>query len=119
MPLLFGNTGVATPVTLDELFPKELPDLPPEPAFFPYARIGYDIVERNPAIGCLGFGCSPLSCNAMAESLAVNDFCLLDDLETALAVAQRFGVEQPEPGPYIVIEVLAQTVNPGQSAASS
>jgi hypothetical protein len=119
LPLLFGKTGIATPVTLDELFPKELPDLPPEPAPFLYRGIGYDIVERNPAMGSLGFGCSPLSCNGMAENLPVNDFCLLDELETALAAAQRFGIEQPEPGPYVVIEVLAKTANPGQSTASS
>ena len=119
LPLLFGKTGIATPVTLDELFPKEQPDLLPEPARFPYRRIGYDIVERNPAMGSLGFGCSPLSCNGMAESQPVNDFCLLDDLETALAAARRFGIEQPEPGPYLVVEVLAQTANPVRSMASS
>ena len=117
--LLFGETGIAAPVTVDELFPKELPDLPPEPALFHYSRIGYDIVERNPTMGSLGFGCSPLSCNGIAESLPVNNFCLLDDLETALAAARRFGTEQPEPGPYIVIEVLAETANPGRSTASS
>jgi hypothetical protein len=115
MPLLFRASGVATPVTLEELFPKEQPALPPEPPLFPYTRIGYDIVERNPAMGHLGFGCSPLSCNGMAESLPVNDFCLIDDLDIALAAARRFGIEQPEPGPYLVVEVLA---NPAQSTAS-
>ena len=119
LPQLFGKTGIATPVTLDELFPRDLPDLPPEPALFFYSGIGYDIVERNPAMGSLGFGCSPLSCNGMAESQPVNDFCLLDDLETALAAARRFGIEQPEPGPYLVIEVLAQRASHGQSTASS
>jgi hypothetical protein len=119
LPLLFGKTGIATPISLDELFPKEQPDLPPEPALFRYSRIGYDIVERNPAMGSLGFGCSPLSCNGMAENLPVNDFCLLDDLETAMAAARRFGIEQPEPGPYLVIEVLAQRASHGQSTASS
>ena len=109
LPLLFGKTGIDTPVTLDELFPKELPDLPPEPALLVYQRIGFDIVERNPAMGALGFGCSPLSCNGMAESIAVNEFCLVDDLEAALAAARRFGAEQPEPGPYVVIEVLAKS----------
>jgi hypothetical protein len=43
----------------------------------------------------------------MAENILVNDFCLLDDLESALSTAQRFEIERPEPGPYIVIEVLA------------
>jgi hypothetical protein len=119
MPLHFDKTGIAKPVTLDELFPKELPSLPPEPTPFSYNRIGYDIVERNPAMGFLGFGCSPLSCNGIAESIPVNEFCLIDDLESAVAAARRFGIEQPEPGPYVVIEVLTETANPGQSTASS
>ena len=87
-------------------FPRDLPALPQEPELLPYHRIGYDIVERNAAMGILGFGCSPLSCNSMAESIPVNEFCLLDDLELALAAARRFGTEKPEPGPYVIIEVL-------------
>ena len=70
-------------------------------------RLGYDVVERDAATGMLGFGCSPLSCNGMAESIPVNEFCLIDDLETALAAARRFGMEQPEPGPFVIVEVLA------------
>ena len=54
-----------------------------------------------------GFGCSPLSCNHMAESIPVNGFCLLGDLETALATARTFGIQGPEPGPYVIIEVLS------------
>ena len=92
---------------LDDLFPGDLPALPPEPDILPYNRIGFDVVERNAAMGMLGFGCSPLSCNSMAESIPVNKFCLLDDLESALATAHRFDTEKPEPGPYVVIEVLA------------
>jgi len=92
---------------LDDLFPKDLPALPQEPVFLPYDRIGYDVVERNAAMGILGFGCSPLSCNSMAEIIPVNEFCLLDDLESALSAAHRFDAEKPQPGPYVVIEVLA------------
>jgi hypothetical protein len=92
---------------LDDVFPKDLPALPQEPARLPYNRIGYDVVERNAATGMLGFGCSPLSCNGMADNIPVNEFCLLDDLELALSTARRFDIEKPEPGPYVVIEVLA------------
>ena len=81
--------------------------MPQEPDFLPYIRIGYDVVERNASMGILGFGCSPLSCNGMAENIPVNEFCLLNDLESALATAHRFDAEKPEPGPYVVIEVLA------------
>jgi len=77
-------------LTLDDLFPKDLPALPQEPDLLPYDRIGYDIAERN-----------------AAESIPVNEFCLLDDLESALSTALRFGMERLEPGPYVVIEVLA------------
>ena len=94
-------------LTLDDLFPKDLPALPQEPDLLPYDRIGYDIVERNAAMDILGFDCSPLSCNGMAASIPVNEFCLLDDLESALSTALRFGMERLEPGPYVVIEVLA------------
>jgi len=90
---------------LDDLFPKDLPTLPQKPELLAYDQLGYDVAERNPAI--LGFGCSPLSCNGMAENIPVNEFCLIGDLESALATARRFDTEHPEPGPYVVIEVLA------------
>lgn len=51
------------------------------------------------------FECSPLSCNNMAKEFAVNRHCLVDDLDQAGSVAERFAVEEPEPGPYYVIEV--------------
>jgi len=108
--LLFDSSGEGQAVTLGGLFPKELPDLPPGPAPPHYHSIGYDVVERNAAMGMLGFGCSPLSCNGMADSIPVNRFCLLDELETALAAARRFGIEKPEPGPYIIVEVLSPAI---------
>ncbi len=105
LPLLFDTSGIVKAVTIDKLFPADMSELPS--ATPPYQRLGYDVVERDAATGMLGFGCSPLSCNGMAESIPVNEFCLIDDMETALAAARRFGVEQPEPGPYVIVEVLA------------
>jgi hypothetical protein len=104
--LLFDTSGIEKPLMIDQLFPADMPQLPTAPP--PYQRIGYDVVERDVATGMLGFGCSPLSCNGMAEEISVNEFCLIDDLETALAAARRFGIEQPEPGPYVMVEVLAK-----------
>jgi hypothetical protein len=106
LPLLFDTSGIEREITIDELFPADMPELPSAPP--PCERLGYDVVERDVATGMLGFGCSPLSCNGMAESIPVNEFCLIDDLETALAAARRFGVEQPEPGPFVIVEVLAK-----------
>lgn len=110
LPVIFDSSGDGRNAALDELFPADLPGLPAEPAAPHYTSIGYDVVERNIDLGTLGFGCSPLSCNGMAKEIPVNPFCLLDNLETALAVARRFGMEQPEPGPYVIVEVLSPTI---------
>jgi hypothetical protein len=105
LPLLFDTSGIQKQITTCQLFPGDLPELPA--AAPPFRRLGYDVVERDVSTGMLGFGCSPLSCNGMAEEIPVNDFCLIDDLETAMAAARRFGIEQPEPGPFVIVEVLA------------
>jgi hypothetical protein len=108
IPALFDVSGKPVTVSLDDLFPSGFADLPDEPDPLPYRSLGYDIVVESSRLKLpiLGFGCSPLSCNAMAEKIAVNRYCLLDSLDEALSAAKRFGVEQPEPGPYVVIEVL-------------
>jgi len=74
--------------------------LPPD-----FESLGFDVLSKNASNG-LGFECSPLSCNRMAAEIGVNRHCLLDDLETARELARRFSVEEPEPGPYYVVEVL-------------
>jgi hypothetical protein len=66
--------------------------------------LGYDVVciQAN----YMDFNCSPLSSNGLAREIAVNRHCLIEDLDVAIRLAQRFDVEQPEPGPYYVIQVL-------------
>ena len=86
LPLLLDASGIEKLVTIDQLFPPELPELPS--AIPPFRGLGYDVVERDAARGILGFGCSPLSCNGMAEEIS-------------------------EPGPYVIVEVLA-TVSRGR-----
>jgi hypothetical protein len=44
-----------------------------------------------------------------ASEVAVNRFCLLTTLDEAIAFAQRCAREEPEPGPFYVIEVLRDT----------
>jgi hypothetical protein len=70
-----------------------------------YRSLGFDVVGKTD-LG-MGFEHSPLSCNGMAGEYPVNAHCLLDDLMVAVAAAEQFSIEQPEPGRYYVVEVLA------------
>ena len=38
--------------------------------------------------------------------MPVNEHCLFATLQSAIAGAERFAAEQPEPGDYYVVEVL-------------
>lgn len=89
----------------------------PNPGF---AFLGYDVVSgrcggrQNAASAGLapvmaGFDCSPLSCNSMAREHPVNRHCLLDHWDDAVAAATRFAKEEPEPGPYYIFAVYADT----------
>jgi len=109
VPILFATSGDPRSVSIDELFPDSLPGLPNEPDLSSHQRFGYDIVQSPGKLSILGFGCSPLSCNGMADEIAVNRYCPLDELDNAFPVARRFGVERPEPGLYVIIEVLSRS----------
>ena len=80
-----------------------------EPPLFSLARWrcrGYDPVQiGDNQAGGYWFACSPLSCNYLAEHIPVNRACLIDSLNDAIAIATRFSIEQPEPGPYAIFEV--------------
>jgi hypothetical protein len=80
-------------------------DVHPDPIPATFESLGYDSVNRSMA-RVLGFECSPLSCNRMATEMATNEYCLFASLDTALAGAARFSIEQPEPGDYYMLEVL-------------
>src|ERR1700752_379443 len=70
------------------------PDVHPDPIPASFKSLGFDSVNKSmPSV--LGFECSPLSCNSMADEMAVNQYCLFDSLEAAIAGAIRFSVEQP------------------------
>ena len=49
--LLFDTSGVEQPVTIDQFFPADMPELPRESAPFPFERIGYDVVVRDVLTG--------------------------------------------------------------------
>jgi hypothetical protein len=45
----------------------------------------------------------------MAAHIAgVNRYCLMGTVNEAVMLAERFSIEEPEPGPYYVIEVLRE-----------
>ncbi len=103
VPLTLGEDGREVPVNARELFSPSLPPLPVGEEARGYASLGFDVAV--PAQSAFGFEHSPLSCNLMAQDIAVNRYCLIDRLEEALVVARRFNAEQPEPGQFIVVEV--------------
>jgi hypothetical protein len=83
----------------DDAWPVPLPD--------DYISLGFDAVHKY-MDSILGFECSPLSCNSMANEWPVNQHCLLDDFDTAVKAAEQFSIDQPEPGMYYVAEVFAE-----------
>ena len=71
-----------------------------------FISIGFDAVSKSTSDF---FECSPLSCNHMAAQIAgVNRYCLMNTVDEAVELAERFSIEDPEPGPYYVIEVLRE-----------
>ncbi len=80
------------------------PPLDVEPVPPDFQSIGFDAVSIM--AGGSGFGCSPLSCNSMAEEIETNEHCLLPSQQVAERIALRFSIDEPEPGPYHVAEVL-------------
>jgi hypothetical protein len=82
------------------------PNISPIPVSASFRSLGFDAVSKY-MDSVLGFECSPLSCNALARDWPVNQHCLLDSLERAVEAAERFSVEQREPGMYYVAEVLS------------
>lgn len=81
----------------------DLPAVAVEPLPQEFERLGFDAVSMQWAGGM--FECSPLSCNSMAEQIQTNEHCLLPSQAEAEQVALRFSSEEPEPGPYYVVEV--------------
>jgi hypothetical protein len=68
-------------------------------------HLGFDIVGHTTG----GFfECSPLSCNGVAKEIAVNRFCLVDDLQQAMDLAKNFSRPESHVEPaygYIVVSV--------------
>jgi hypothetical protein len=96
-PIRF-NRGTSEPVTIpDDVHPLPIPES--------FVSLGYDAVNKSME-SVLGFECSPMSCNSMADEIEANDYCLFSTEADATSAANRFSVEQPEPGVYYVVQVL-------------
>jgi len=106
MPAVFDKADL-TPVTTKALFEEYnyLAELPEESDLSGFDRLGFDIVQYSNAIN---WGCSPLSCNYRYQHHAVNRYCLIDTVEGAVQAARSFALTEPEPGPYIVVEVFRE-----------
>jgi hypothetical protein len=77
-----------------------------------FKLLGYDIVSRS---GGSNFECSPLSCNNGCETIAVNEHCLIDDLDAAWSTAKQIAMESKaagswEPGPYCLLKVFIERI---------
>jgi len=108
IPAVFGKADptpeVVAPGALFEPY-NYLPGLPPEPDLSGFDRLGFDVVQYS---GAFNWGCSPLSCNSMYQHHVINRYCLIDTVEGAAAAARSFGRTEPEPGPYMIIEVFRE-----------
>ena len=49
--------------------------------------------------------CSPLSCNGLADEVETNEYCLIDNFEDAIKLAQNMDIKKGEPGPYRIIKI--------------
>lgn len=110
-PWAFDESGKRD-VEMHKLWDTRHDPLPKESGLDDYSHLGYDVAggpcmdingERSVM---LGFSCSPLSCNGMAQHYPVNRYCLIPTLDEAVVAAQDFGRTEPEPGPFYLYEVL-------------
>jgi hypothetical protein len=79
-----------------------------------FVPLGFDVPciwcaqlkQPGPICDWIPFDCSPLTCNGMWKEHPVNRWGLIDRLEDAIAAARAFAVDEPEPGPFVVVQVL-------------
>jgi len=64
--------------------------------------MGYDVVTF---LAQTNAEHSPLSCNGLAESISVNQHCLLDYFDDAKRLIEGEAFEKSEPGPYRIFAV--------------
>lgn len=96
------------PVEFDDGVETEIDvwwETPDEPLGDSFVQLGWDAVEGG---NQSTFGCSPLSCNSGCDVVncsELNPYCLVANESAALALARRFSLAKPEPGPYCAVDV--------------
>ncbi len=87
---------------VEEWYEHTVEPMPPS-----FVRLGWDAVQGGGL-----HGCSPLSCNNEVGQVGidpdmpeVNRYCLAPTEREGMALALRFSISKPEPGPYRVVEV--------------
>jgi hypothetical protein len=112
IPAIFTNESPTPSIyPVEELFAQhgDLPELPAEPDWDAFERLGFDVTVFGPPDSpTWGWSCSPLSCNGMHQAHRVNRYCLIDEPEDAVKAAQSFAETEPEPGPYVIVEVFRE-----------
>jgi hypothetical protein len=66
--------------------------------------LGFDVVSFNVQTSP---ECSPLSCNNLAETIGVNEHCLLESFEHAKELLETGAFNNSEPGPFRVFAVYS------------
>ena len=64
--------------------------------------LGFDVVTWSTGVGP---ECSPLSCNRLAAQLTVNQHCLFNSHEEAVAALTAGAFNNSEPGPFRIVAV--------------
>jgi hypothetical protein len=103
LPVRLLEDGSLQAVALADFLYPDATAPRPDPDLSGFTSLGWDAISST----VTPMECSPLSCNNLASEVPVNRHCLLDDPQVALDFARRCDREQPEPGTYHVIEVLA------------
>jgi hypothetical protein len=81
----------------------------PNPSFVTHVEVPERKVLQGFDVACFEAGsapgCSPLSCNDLANSIPVNEHCLIRTLEEARDALEQRRFEKGEPGPYRIVAV--------------
>ncbi|MBT9556054.1 MAG: hypothetical protein IV100_08505 [Myxococcales bacterium] len=117
-PALFSTSGVTT-VSVDTVVGATLAKVE-SPITHGFVFLGYDVlavhafasVQPQGHQTAVAWSCSPLFCNLMAAEIQTNIYALIGNWNDAVSAAERFGKEEPEPGPYVIIGVWADAPPP-------